>query len=102
MAMTGTARPLPEIVAERMAVVLEVARLNAERLRQTQQAGGTAIELLGCHRRLAEDDSEAARRALDDALARDARIQAALAQCDTQLLALDQRLEQLDLELARS
>ena len=102
MAMTETARPLQEIMDERMAIVLEVARLNSERLRQTQQAGGIAIELLGCQRQLADEDSEAARRTLDAAMARDALIQTELAHCDARLRALDQRLEQLDLELAWS
>lgn len=100
--MAMSERPVQEIMADRMAIVAEIARLNSERLRQTQQAGGIAIEVLGCQRRLAEDGSDATRRKLDDAMARDALIQSELAQCDARLRVLDQRLEQLGLELARS
>ena len=101
--MTASARPLQQILADRTAIVVEVARLNSARLRYSQLAGGIEIELLVCRRQLAASaGSDDAQRALDETSAREAQIRADLERCDAQLRALDHRLAELDRELARA
>ena len=88
--MTDPARPIGEIMTERMALVAEVPGLNARQLRNSQLTGGLEIELLAC------------RRALAEAEARDQELRAEIARDEEQHDGLDERLAALDRELARN
>jgi len=88
--MSGPARPIHDILAERVALVAELARLNARQLRNSQLAGGVEIELLAC------------RRALAKAEARDQQLRAEIARDEAERDELDERLAALDCELART
>ena len=88
--MSETARPIPEIMAERMALVAEVSGLNARQLRNSQLIAGLEIELLAC------------RRALAEAEARDQELRATIARDEEQQGRLDERLAALDRELAQT
>ena len=88
--MSATLRPIREIMTERMALVAEVAGLNARRLRNSQLIGGLEIELLAC------------RPALAEAEARDQELRAAIARDEEQQDRLDERLAALDRELAQT
>ena len=85
---TTAARDVREILAERAALVTALTRLNAARLRLSQRVGGVEIEIL------------AARRALDEAEARDRLLRAELDEGEARLDALDARLGELDREFA--
>jgi hypothetical protein len=86
--VSGPARPIGVIMAERMALVGEMSGLNARQLRNSQLAGGLEIELLAC------------RRALAEAEAREAALRAEIARDEDRHARLDERLAALDRELA--
>ena len=88
--MSTTVRPIREIMTERMALVAEVANLNARQLRHSQLIGGLEIELLAC------------RRALAEAEARDQELRAEIARDEEQQGRLDERLAALDRELGHT
>lgn len=95
------ARLLQQILAERAALVGEIARLNAEQLRDSQRAGGLEIEVLTCLREVeARGGSDSARRSLAEAQAREARNASERLRREAALDALAQRLAALDRELA--
>lgn len=93
----ATARPLAVILAERLALVGEIARLNAAELRHRQQAGGAEITAVRCRAAGADPAAGAALAAAE------AELQAtsiALAAVAAELAALEERLAVLDRELA--
>jgi uncharacterized protein YceH (UPF0502 family) len=81
-----------EIMAERMAVVLEIGAANGARQRAQARLGGAQIDLM----RLEDAGPEY----LAAAQARDAAARAALAEAAARIEALDGRLAALDRELA--
>lgn len=85
------ARPLAEIMAERMSLVARVSEENARELRLRQVLGGIEVELM----------REGA--APDDALRRrDGNARAAMAECDRVKGELEAGIAALDRELAAS
>ena len=88
--MSTTVRPIREIMTERMALVAEVASLNARQLRHSHLIGGLEIELLASHRALAEAE------------ARDQELRAEIARDEEQQGRLDERLAALDRELGHT
>lgn len=95
----ATARPLAVILAERLALVGEIARLNAAELRHRQQAGGAEITAVRCRAAAAGADP-AAGAALAAAEAELQATSIALAAVAAELAALEERLAVLDRELA--
>lgn len=99
--MNAANRSLQQILAERAVLVAEVARLNAEQLRNSQRAGGLEVELLSWRRETeAGDGGEAARRSLAEAEAREVDNDGERLRCEAALEELTRRLEELDRELA--
>lgn len=87
--MTASRRPVRELFAERTALVGQIAALNAEQLRLLQLQSGLEFELGGNQ----PADAGPARRARDDA-------RGAIAEGEYRKRALEERIEELDRELA--
>lgn len=81
-------RPVQSILADRMALVAQVAALNARKLRNSQLVGGAEVDVLTCRRALAE--AEERERQLRSEIARD----------EAEHTALEEQLSALDRELA--
>ena len=82
-------RPVPAVLAERMALVTAAATLNARQLRNSQLLGGAEVEILAC------------RRALAEARERERTLRAEIARGESEQAELERRLAALDRELAQ-
>lgn len=96
----GTGRPLAAILAERLDLVGEIARLNAVQLRNRQRAGGAEIALACCRDVAAGAGAAGTGAALAAAEAELQATLADLAALECRLAVLDERVAALDRELA--
>lgn len=84
----STERPIQAILAERMALVTQVAALNARQLRNSQLIGGAEVDVLACRRALAEAEE------------RERQFRVEIARDEAEQAELEERLSALDRELA--
>ena len=87
---------LHEIMAQRMVLVGEIAKLNAEQLRNTQMVSGNQIELMRC----AQSADEETRSELAEAKVRDAQLRDKITQCESKLKTLEEEIAAIDSKLA--
>ena len=87
---------LHQIMMQRMMLVGEIAKLNAEQLRNTQMMSGNQIELMRC----AENSGEEAQSELANAKLRDAELRDKITQCENKLNALEEKVAAIDSKLA--
>ena len=87
---------LHEIMTQRMMLVGEIAKLNAEQLRNTQMMSGNQIELMRC----AQSSDEEAQSELADAKVRDAQLRDKITQCENKLKTLEDEIAAIDSRLA--
>ena len=87
---------LHEIMTQRMMLVGEIAKLNAEQLRNTQMMSGNQIELMRC----AQSPNEEAQSELADAKVRDAQLRDKITQCENKLKTLEEEIAAIDSRLA--
>jgi len=96
-----TAATIAELMVRRIALVEKLSALNAQHVRHTQACGGIEIELLSCAADIERDGETptylACRGELEDRLA---RTTALCADCDRELDALAEKLNELDRRLA--
>lgn len=89
---------LGALLMERLAIVQEIAGLNARQLKNQQEAGGMELECMGCERELARGVPHAQERlaqlreGLAQALERCADTERELAACESRLDAVDLQL----------
>ncbi len=88
-------RPVPEVFAERMSVVLAIGEAAGARQRAQAAASGARIERMSF-----EDHAGASAETRAAAEAQDDAAQARLAEIDARIAALEDRLAALDAELA--
>ena len=87
---------LHEIMTQRMMLVGEIAKLNAEQLRNTQMMSGNQIELMRC----AQSSDKEAQSELADAKVRDAQLRDKITQCENKLKTLEEEIAAIDSRLA--
>ena len=87
---------LHEIMTQRMMLVGEIAKLNAEQLRNTQMMSGNQIELMRC----AQSSDEEAQSELADAKVLDAQLRDKITQCENKLKTLEEEIAAIDSRLA--
>ncbi len=98
--MTDRGDNLGEILAERMELVQEAARLNSEQLLNAQQLSGNQVELLRCNDAMTDGTATAETRAeLSVAENRDAELRSRIDECDRRLKDLEDRIAVLDRKL---
>lgn len=97
-----SARKLPELLAERLALVTEIARIAGARQQAQVAAGGAEIDALGRQRAAAgrAGDTQDGRQALDGALARDTEARETLHEYDARIHDLECRIADIDEEIA--
>lgn len=94
--MADKSAALNQIMTQRMSLVGEIAKLNAEQLRHTQMISGNQIELMRC----AESASEQAQSELADAKVRDAQLRDKMTECEDKLKVLEDEVAAIDRKLA--
>ncbi len=94
--MTDEAETLHQIMTQRMSLVSEISKLNAEQLRNTQMMSGNQIELMRC----AESDSDEAQSHHADAKARDELLRGKITECEDKLKVLEDEVASIDRKLA--
>ncbi len=94
--MTDEAETLHQIMTQRMSLVSEISKLNAEQLRNTQMMSGNQIELMRC----AENPDDQAQSEFADAKARDAQLRDKMTKCNDKLRALEDEVAAIDRKLA--
>lgn len=94
--MTDDPDALHQIMTQRMSLVGEISKLNAEQLRNTQMMSGNQIELMRC----AENAGDQAQSELADAKVRDAQLRGKIAECEDKLRMLEDEVAAIDRKLA--
>ena len=94
--MADASESLHQIMIRRMSLVGEIAKLNAEQLRNTQMMSGNQIELMRC----ANGIDEQTRSELADAKIRDARLRSEMTECEDKLKVLEDAIAAIDRQLA--
>ncbi len=97
--MTDTSR-LQSLLGHRLAIVQEIARLNARQLQNRQVFSGLELEVMLCERGLAQPDDPAATDRLAAALAQREAAEARLADDESELVEWHERLDAVDREIS--
>jgi hypothetical protein len=99
--MSATSPAIIELLKERLQFVQDISLLNARHLLNQQLAGGAEFTIAQIEREMAECGVEQARSAaLEEARERHRQANAAMADCDENLTALERQLKELDQRIA--
>ena len=90
-----------EMLTRRLQVVQEISAVQSRNLLNCQLSGGAEFEIQGIEQEIAAvGGSHERAKALADARERLRKVNAEMAECDAQCAALEQRLEELDRQIA--